>query len=103
MSTPEGKTKEKIKRFLKLYKIPYWMVVPSAMGNTTGLSDFICILPRGVFLAIEAKAEGKEKTVTANQRKFLDTINTNGGHAIVVSCDNDLIELESWLGENDYI
>jgi len=101
--TPEGVVKEKIKRFLKLYTIPYWMPVPSAMGNTTGMSDFIAILPNGKFLAIEAKAADKRNNVSANQQKFLDSVNANNGHGIVVASDDDLIELETWLKYHELI
>ena len=96
-TTPEGKVKDKIKRFLKLYKIDYWMPVPSAMGNTTGMSDFIAILRNGKFLAIEAKSPDKRNNVSANQQRFLDAVNVNNGHGIVVANDDDLIALEVWL------
>jgi penicillin-binding protein-related factor A (putative recombinase) len=89
--TPEGKVKEAIKKALKARNIPYWMVIPNAMGNSRGMADFIGILPDGRFLAIEAKADGKSKNLTVHQKKFLDDIGSNGGKAFVVS---NLEELE---------
>lgn len=101
--TPEGKTKKLISNWLKKHSIPYWMIIPSQFGRTTGVSDYVCIIPdnclvsRGSWLAIEAKANGKKDTTTKNQRDFLDTIKSNGGISIVVSCQEDLDELESIL------
>lgn len=102
-STPEGAVKTKIQRFLKLHSIPHWHIIPSALGNSTGISDVLAILRNGTMLAIEAKAPGKKANVTANQQKFLDTVNINGGHAVVVDSDADLIELESWLRYRELI
>ena len=95
MATPEGKVKDRIKHFLKHYKIDYWMPQPSPIGNTNGMSDFIAILSNGQWLAIEAKAPGKKDNTTPNQEKFLKTIRNNGGFAFVVAGDEDLIEVES--------
>jgi len=95
--TPEGKVKELIKKFLKRHNIPYWMIVPNAYGRSTGISDVLGILGDGRFLAIEAKANGKKDNLTKNQKDFLDTIESNGGVSAVVSCQEDLDELESLL------
>lgn len=97
MATPEGKVKTKVAAFLKKHNIPSWSIIPSAMGGSTGMSDRCGITKDGRWLAIEVKAEGKRNTVTANQQKFLDTINSCGGRAFVVSCDIDLIEVETNL------
>lgn len=86
--TPEGLVKDKIKKWLKQHNIPYWMVLPSAMGNSTGMADFVCILPDGRFLAIEAKKFGGKPTPI--QLKFLDTINANKGLAVVVDGEDTL-------------
>ena len=101
--TPEGKTKEMLKRFFKKHNIPYFMIMPSPMGNTVGMSDFNCILPDGKWLAVEAKSADKKSNVSPHQRKFLDTITTNNGLAYVVSCQLDLDVLESELIALGYI
>jgi hypothetical protein len=95
--TPEGKIKELVKKFLKSRSIPYWMIVPSGYGANTGFADFVAILPSGWWLAIETKAAGKKKNVTANQQKFLDTINANNGIAVVVDCQEDIDKLAERL------
>jgi hypothetical protein len=103
MATPEGKIKLLTKAFLKLHNIPNWSIIPSAFGATTGLADIICITKTGLFVALEIKAEGKRKNVTANQQKFLDTITANNGYAIVISCAEDLAEFEAWLKYRELI
>jgi hypothetical protein len=89
-NTPEGKVKTLISKWLKERDIPYWMVIPNAMGRSNGMSDYVCILPNGKWLAIEAKSAGKKSNVTANQQKFLDTVNAKGGLAVVVDSQEDL-------------
>lgn len=98
--TPEGKVKALISKWLKKHKIPYWTVIPNAMGNSRGMSDVCGILPKvGVWLAIEAKAEGKKANVTAHQQNFIDTINSCGGVAVVVDCQEDIDQLEQTLNK----
>lgn len=97
MATPEGRIKLLVKTWLKKHNIPNWSIIPSAMGNSTGVADLCCITKDGLWLALEIKAEGKRGNVTTNQQKFLDTINSNGGRAFVVSCDIDLLEVENAL------
>lgn len=95
--TPEGKVKELVKKWLKAKGIPYWMIIPSGYGSSTGMSDVVAILPSGKFLAIEVKAENKKGNVTANQQKFLNTINDNNGIAVVVASQEDLDALEELI------
>lgn len=85
---PEEIVKNSIKKWLKQHNIPYWMIVPSAYGGSSGISDLICILPDGRFLAIEAKKFGGKPTPI--QLKFLNTINENKGLAVVVDGDESL-------------
>ena len=103
MSTPEGKIKDRCKRFLKLHSISNWSIIPSAFGGSTGMADVCCITRDGRWLALERKAEGKKSNVTANQQKFLDTINEHGGRAYVISCDADIAELEKTLKFHELI
>lgn len=96
--TPEGRVKAKVKAFLKKLDVSNWSIIPNAMGNTVGVSDICGILPKtGQWLAIEVKAEGKKKNVTANQQAFIDCINLNNGIAVVVDCEDDLNALEQLL------
>jgi hypothetical protein len=100
-STPEGKTKDLIKKWEKKNQdlLKLWMIIPSRFGASVGISDFIGIAKGGKFVAIEAKADGKKDTVTPLQQIFIDVINKFGGVAGVVSNQEDLtafdIELRS--------
>lgn len=100
-TTPEGKVKALISKWIKKHKIPAWSVIPNAMGNSRGMSDVVAILPKsGKWLCIEAKAAGKKKNVTAHQQNFIDTINACGGIAVVVDCQEDIDQLEQTLIAN---
>lgn len=72
-----------------------------------GVSDILAILPppagldyasskaRHLFVAVECKAPGKLKNVTAAQRLFLDEVASRGGLALVVDDVGQLVaELE---------
>jgi len=97
-TTPEGKVKDKVKRFLKKHNIAYRMIVPSPYGRGTGVSDFICWLkPNATVLAIECKRDGDTKGPTENQKQFLDEINACGGIGVVVKCEDDILQLEQTL------
>ena len=99
--TDEGEVKKLIKAFLNKQTIPYRMIIPSAFGNTTGMSDFCCILSDGKWLAIEAKALGKKATPL--QQKFLNEINENNGFGVVVDGEVKLKELEDFLSLQGYL
>lgn len=96
MSTPEGKTKKLIKNWEKKNQdlIKLWGIVPSAFGNSTGVSDFVGILKTGKFVAIEAKADGKKENLSKLQKLFLETVQKFGGLTFVVSNEEDLIEVD---------
>ena len=98
MPTPEKLVKDKVVKWLKLHAIPYWWVIPSMYGNSTGMADLCCILPDGRWLAIEVKAKGKKKNLTPLQKRFLATITSNGGLAYVVDREEDLIQIEKDIG-----
>lgn len=98
-TTPEGKVKDIIKKWLKKHSIPYWMIIPSPM-SCTGVSDFVSIIPKtGTWLVIEAKRPGGKKNVTVHQKKFIDTINECGGLGFVVDSQEDLDVIETILKE----
>lgn len=84
MTTPEGRVKAAIKRYLKtLPNCWFYMPVQNGMG-VVGIPDIVGLI-NGRFFAIECKAPGKEKNVTANQRATLDAIVAAGGIAFVAS------------------
>jgi len=94
MATPEGRVKARIKRVLKKHGVWFFMPVPYGMG-VHGIPDFICCFD-GRFLAIEAKAPRKKKTLTMNQAKKIREIIDHGGIALVV---DDADALDAYLSE----
>lgn len=80
--TPEGRVKAQVRKLLAEFGVWYYQPVQNGMGQV-GIPDFICCY-RGVFIAIETKAPGKIKDLTANQRRVLDQIQANDGYALVV-------------------
>ena len=96
--TPEGRTKALIKKWLKTNDIWYVMIVPSPMGNSTGVSDFQC-LRNGMFFVIEAKRCDDKKGPTANQVAYMDKVRYNGGLAFLVRCQEDIDCMQKVLEE----
>ena len=95
---PEGAlekvVKEKVKKFLNDHDIKFRMIVPSAYGRSTGVSDFICWLkPDAKFMVIETKANQKDKKPTQ----------ACGGLGVVVKCEQDILDLEANLKERGLI
>jgi len=90
--TPEGRVKVAVKKLLKAKGIWYFCPMQNGMG-VVGIPDFICCW-QGRFLAIETKAPGKLKTLTANQEARLEEISTHGGWITVV---DDAAQLEEFL------
>ncbi len=97
---PEGSlesvTKKAIKLFFKDHNIWYQMPQPGAMGKSSGTSDFVA-LHKGLMICVEAKRNSKSAKVSNLQKIFIDTINANGGLAVVVGCEADLTSLEAEL------
>lgn len=87
---------------LKLRGIFAWRQNTGAMriGNRLvrfgqrGIADILGVLPDGRFLAIECKVGNRK--VTTEQNAFLDSVEANGGVALVV---RSLDELDRDLGE----
>jgi hypothetical protein len=92
-STPESLVKRKIKAILAKHGVYYAMPIGSMYGNA-GVPDFLCCVPGGLFLAIEAKAG--RGTTTLLQEKHLADIRTAGGVALVVS-EKNLDELDQTI------
>ena len=88
--TPEGKVKDRLKKFFKEQDIYYAMPMGTGYGNS-GVPDFLCCM-NGRFLAVEAKANGG--TATALQIRHLRDIELCGGVSWVVDEENiDLFEI----------
>jgi len=90
--TPEGRVKKQVKELLISMSVWYFMPVQNGMG-VVGIPDFICCWD-GLFLAIETKAPGKIKNVTANQKRRMDEIRASNGLALVV---DDVRQLEDFF------
>jgi len=84
-TTKEGTVKKEINKILTEMGVYYFM--PSGNGyGRSAIPDFVCCLPNGRFLAIEAKAD--DKLPTAIQARELEKINNVGGIGIYVNGDN---------------
>ena len=83
--TPEGWTKDDIKKGLKAHGIPYSMPVQTGYGKR--MVDFYCTLPPdGRALLIEAKRSNGKGRVTAIQNKILADNRLAGGISVVAEC-----------------
>lgn len=93
MSTPEGKTKTRIKKMLNKYGVYSHMPVQNGMGAPT--LDFVCCYG-GLYIAIEAKAPGKKPS--DRQLKTMSQISAAGGVALCVGTNEaDFDSLEKLL------
>ena len=88
----EKDTKREVKKLLDKHEWFWWMP-PSSVYSKTGISDFN-VLRNGQFLAIETKKVGKMPT--ANQKAYLQSVESAGGLSMVVD-DDTLRDLEIWL------
>lgn len=92
MSTPEGKVKAAVKKWLQDRGVWYCMPMGTGFGSS-GVPDFVCCW-RGKFLAIETKAPGKRGSTTALQDRQIVGIHQAGGAALVVDDVSQLSVLE---------
>lgn len=84
-TTKEGAVKKEINKILKEMGVYYFM--PSGNGyGRSAIPDFVCCLPNGRFLGIEAKADDKQPT--AIQQRELDKIAMTGGLGICINAEN---------------
>jgi hypothetical protein len=90
-TTPEGKVKAEVKKWLKKHGIWYFCPMQNGMG-VVGIPDFICCW-NGRFLGIETKAPGKTNTVTPNQEARINEIRAAKGWAVVIDDAAQLDEL----------
>lgn len=95
MTTPEGRSKDAIKRWLA--RNGFWYFMPAANGfGKVGVPDIIACYA-GRFIAIEVKAPGKENNLTENQKRRIEEINAAGGIAFVASRVETVEEKLAWL------
>ena len=100
-STPEGLVKTKIKRILNERNALHFSPYMAGMG-VAGVSDIIALY-KGRFIAIEAKSDATKKP-TELQKKFLFSVEVNGGLPLVIHKGNlDLLTkvLDAIDGETD--
>lgn len=97
MSTPEGRVKNKIKKYLKERGAYHYMPVQNGMG-VVGIPDIVGCY-NGQFFAIEVKAPGNKSGVTPNQRNQITLIEQAKGHVCVADCVEDVRIL--FLGMSD--
>lgn len=88
-TTPEGRVKRDIKKWLNERGIWYCMPMGTGFGKS-GVPDFICCWS-GRFLAIEAKAPGKRGNTSELQKGQIDKIWSAGGVALVI---DDVTQLD---------
>lgn len=93
-TTPEGRVKQAVKKWLSDREIYYYMPVSYGMGRN-GAPDLICCY-QGRFLGIECKAPGKRRDVTPNQIRELTAIKKAGGIVLIV---DDVSLLDAALGD----
>lgn len=103
---PEGAlekvVKEKVKKFFKDNNIWYKMVIPSAMSDMVGMSDFQA-LHGALFIAVETKANRNSAKPSQHQIDYLEKVNACGGLGVVVKCEQDILDLEVTLKERGLI
>lgn len=98
-SGPENAIKAKVKKLLTEHKIFNFCIAASPYG-VGGISDRLCCLPNGRFLAIECKAPGKKPTKL--QEEFLKGVAKNNGIALVIDGDEALEGLKGYLVNRYY-
>lgn len=92
-TTPEGRVKQAVKRWLDKRGAYWYMVVPNGYSRA-GVPDFIVCL-HGQFVGIETKAPGKLKNTTPGQDRELAKIASAGGTSLVI---DDVSQLDVVFG-----
>lgn len=94
--TPEGKVKDKIAALLKEFGAYKHMPVQNGMGEPA-LDYHVC--HRGLYAAIEAKAEGKD--ATERQRRTMRNVIAARGSVFLIDSPTslDFALLRGWLNE----
>lgn len=95
MLTPEGRTKKKLRTYLKAIGAYRFSPVQMGLGQTT-VDELCCI--RGRFVGIEVKAEGN--VPTARQEMTMKEIQRAGGIAVWGDSFEMIVDrLEEALGQ----
>lgn len=87
-TTPEGRVKAQIKRYLTSLGAYYFMPIGGPY-SVHGVPDFMGVL-RGRGFGVEAKAPGKKGNTTPSQKLHLAQIALAGGVATVADCVDDV-------------
>jgi Holliday junction resolvase len=95
MPTPETKTKNKIKEYLKTVEGCWFYSAAAGAYSTHGVPDIVGLI-RGRFFGIEVKRPGAEKNTTKLQDYALECIRRAGGLAFVAS-DVDTVKHQLFL------
>jgi hypothetical protein len=93
--TPEGKVKDRIKKYLKEKKIYYIMPATGGYGSS-GAPDIV-VCHKGKFYGLEVKS-GVNKP-TELQLDNLNRIEDNGGYAFVVNETNTDAIMETYFND----
>ena len=83
MTTPEGRTKHLLKKFLDAQGVYYFMPVQTGYGRSS--VDFLCC-DKGIFFAIETKRPGVNKPTT-RQSLVMQEMRKAGATTYVVTLD----------------
>lgn len=93
-----------------LFRVEAKAVYSEALGRymygqtEAGVSDRIGVNSSGTFLAVEAKAPGKRKTVREAQVEFLKKVISNNGFAVVTDSIEHLNCIyDSWLNSPSHL
>ena len=90
--TPEARVKAQVVKVLKKLGVYYFYPVTGGYG-TSGVPDIVCCY-RGLFFAIECKANGNKPTPL--QEVQIRKIKEAGGYAIVAN-EQNMANIEQWF------
>ena len=91
-TTPEGKLKALIKAFLRTQAHCFFFMPATHGFGINGIPDIVGCY-KGLFFAIEVKAPGKLRNVTALQRMQINQINHAHGWAVAADSVQHVEEL----------
>lgn len=90
-TTPEGKVKLSVKKFLAARAA--WFCMPATGGfGKSGVPDFL-VCYCGQFIGIETKAPGARRNTTTMQDREIHGIHAAGGRAVVVDDVSQLVAI----------
>ena len=96
MKTPEGVTKDDIKKLLESYGGELYAFWPVQTGYGSRTVDcLICF--RGLFIAVEAKRKGSR--ARKFQERILDAVRDANGHAICIDSADELRDTLDYIAK----